>query len=459
MKIAFRILALLILTSMLLSACAPATEAPKAVQPTQAASAATAKPTDAPKPASGSKIELQFWTLLGGANADRIQAIVDEFNKSQDKIVVTNEKQGGYDDLQQKLLASIVAGKPPVITMVDYKYVPYYAQQGVFEPIDNLWTEEDKKDFIPGLLTDLTFRGKVYAVPFNRSTQGIFYNKDLMKEIGLDPEKPPETFDQIVAYSKLLQEKKGKNFWAAFGSEGNWQWMFEPLLAAWGGKVNDDNCNFTFNDEKGVAMAKFFQDNIYKDKLFGIAANPSAPNFSDSAFEFVNGQVLFTRSSTALQGSMGSTVKFNWGFAMFPAGPAGRVVTSGGANIAITAKSTTEQKKAAWEFVRFATDTKHSATFHMQTGYMPSRYSVTKLPEVQEFYKKNPSWLVSVNQLDFVKPTACGVLNAPEWASVMQAAMDRVTLKNEDPKKVLDQAAAELQKTIDKARAENKLIK
>jgi len=337
-------------------------------------------------------------------------------------------------------------------------YVPYYAQQGVFEPIDNFWSEEDKKDFIPGLLTDLTFRGKVYAVPFARSNQGLYYNKDLMKEIGLDPEKPPESFEDIVAYSKQLQEKKGKNFWAGYGSEGNWQWMFEPLLAAWGGKVNDDNCNFTFNDEKGVAMAKFFQDNIYKDKLLAVATSPSAPQFADSHFEFVNGQVLFTRSSTALQGSMGNIVKFNWGFVMFPKGPAGRVVTSGGANIAITAKSTAEQKKAAWEFVRFATDTQRSATFHMQTGYLPTRFSVSKLPEVQEFYKKNPSWLVSVKQLEFVKTTACGVLNAPEWASVMQAAMDRVVLKNEDPKKVLDQAVSELQKTIDKARAGNKLI-
>ncbi len=170
MKATKIIFSLMIVLSIVLSACQAST--PEVTVQTQEA----APPDDG----EGEIIELAFWTLLGGANGDRIQKLVDDFNGSQDGIVIINERQGGYDDLQQKLLASLAAGNPPPITMVDYKYVPFYAKEGAFEPINNLASEEDLEDFIPGLLVDLSYQGQVYAVPFNRSTQGMFYNKDLM---------------------------------------------------------------------------------------------------------------------------------------------------------------------------------------------------------------------------------------------------------------------------------------
>ncbi len=61
----------------------------------------------------------------------------------------------------------------------------------LLKPINNLASAEDLADYIPGLLTDLSYKGQVYAIPFNRSTQGMFYNKDLMKQVGLDPELSP----------------------------------------------------------------------------------------------------------------------------------------------------------------------------------------------------------------------------------------------------------------------------
>jgi sn-glycerol 3-phosphate transport system substrate-binding protein len=448
-------LSLLIALSFILGACQANPPAPTEVAaPDQPAAPAT----DAPA-ASGEKIELAFWTLLGGANGDRIQKLVDDFNASQDKIVIVNERQGGYDDLQQKLLASLAAGSPPPITMVDYKYVPFYAKEGAFEPINNLASEEDLKDFIPGLLVDLTYQGKVYAVPFNRSTQGMFYNKDLMAQIGLDPEKPPETWEEVVEMGKAIKAL-GDDYYVTYGKESNAQWMFEPLVYQFGGRVSDENCRFIFNQEGqgGVEVAKFLQDNVYDSKLFLIGANPVG-EFSAVSFEFTQGKVLFTRSSTALQGGMAGLVDFDWGFAKFPYAEGGEsAVTSGGANLAISASATQAEKEAAWQFLKFVTNKENSAWFHMETGYMPTRYSVMELPEVQEFDKTHPSWLISVSQLDYVKPTSCGVFNAPEWSSVMQSAFDRIILNNEDPQAVLDDAAEQLNMTIDSIPAD-KLIK
>lgn len=404
-------------------------------------------------------IELAFWTLLGGANGDRIQKIVDDFNASQDGILIVNERQGGYNDLQQKLLAAVAAGNPPPITMVDYKYVPFYAKEGAFEPINNLASDEDFEDFIPGLLTDLSYNGQVYAVPFNRSTQGVFYNKTLMAEAGLDPEQPPTTWAEMVEIGAAVKEL-GDDYFVTYGKESNAQWMFEPLVYQFGGRISDDSCRFVFNQagEGGVEVAEFLQSNIYDTELFLIGANPVG-NFDEVSFEFVQGKVLFTRSSTALQGSMEDRVEFDWGFTKFPYAEGGTpAVTSGGANLAISASASQEQKEAAWEFLKFATNSANSAWFHMETGYMPTRYSVLDRSEVQEYHETHPTWLVSVSQLDYVEPTSCGVFNAPEWASVIQAALDRIILNNEDAQVVLDDAAEQLNLTIDSI-AEEDLIK
>ncbi len=133
------LVSLLVACALLLGACqqtATPAEAPSPTEPvTEAAAPGTSveAATEVPAEKDGEVITLAFWTLLGGANGERVQKLVDDFNASQDGIVIVNESQGGYDDLQQKLLAALAAGNPPPITMVDYKNVPFYAKNGAFE--------------------------------------------------------------------------------------------------------------------------------------------------------------------------------------------------------------------------------------------------------------------------------------------------------------------------------------
>jgi len=408
---------------------------------------------------SSGPIELKFWTLLGGRNGDLIQSQIDNFNASQNEVRIINERQGGYDDLQRKLLASVAAGNPPHLTMVDYKYVPFYAKNGVFVAINDYISKEDLQDIIPGLLTDLTYNGNIYAIPYNRSTQGVFYNGDLMRKAGFNPETDmPKTWQDMVKMGPAVK-KLGDKYYVAYGKEANAQWMFEPLVYQFGGRVSDDDARFIFNlpGEGGVESMRLLQDNVHKTKYFLNGAN-AVGEFWEVALEWKQGEVIFTRSSTALLGSIASTVDFDWGFTAFPQSEGGSpAVTSGGANIAMTSNTTEAERKAAWKFMQFMSNTENSAWYHMQTGYMPVRYSVLNLPEIQEFHKTHPNWRISIDQLNYVKPTSRGVLNAPEWQAVIQGAVDRIMFRNEDPQKVLDEAAAELNRTIDSIPKEERI--
>ena len=223
------------------------------------------------------------------------------------------------------------------------------------------------------------------------------------------------------------------------------------------GEFSDDTCHFTFNDAIGVEVAQYLQDMVYVDE---VAVVPSilSGSWDQQAVEFVNGKVGMMRQSTALNSYIQGVVDFDWGFAMFPEGPEGRVVTGGGANVAISAKATDAEKQAAWDFVKWLTGTENSAVFHMDTGYMPSRYSVQDLDEVQAFYAENPTWLVSVGQLDYARPTSCAVLNSPNWGATIEAAFERIIINQEDPQTVLDEAVEELNSGIDEATDAGTLI-
>jgi len=398
-------------------------------------------------------VELEFWHALSSSMGEVLNGQIQEFNASQYEVRIAGVYMP-WLELRQKFLAATVAGNPPPLSMVDYSHTKFFAREGAYEPITNWASEEDMQDFIPALLDDSTYEGQVYALPVNRSTQGLFYNKDLFREVGLDPEKPPESWEELREYAATLTDPSKQQY----GTYAHLiSWFFDPLVMEWGGRLNDDECNATFHKEGGVEAMEFVQDMLHEDGYAVLPAVMSGP-FDQQVIEFINGQVGMMRHSTAIQRFIGDLVDFEWGFAMWPAGPAGRVVSHGGKNIAISAKASPEEKAAAWKFVHFLTSTEQSALFHMASGYMPTRYSVMDLPEVKAFHAEHPSYLFSVEQLEFAKPTSCINFNVPEYSSIILESTDRIIVANEDAATVLAEAAAQLQSAVDALRAEGKLV-
>ena len=397
-------------------------------------------------------VTIEFWTLLTGSLAETLDQQVQTFNATQDEVVVVNVFQGSYEETNQKLLAAVAAGNAPPVTMIDYILVPFYAQQGVFLSLTEVATEEELASYYPQLLDDLSYQGEVYGLPYNRSTQGLYYNQDMFSELGLEP---PQTWEEFAEASRTITESSDDRF----GSYANFtRWFFEPFVNEWGGQMNDTDCNPTFHTTGGVEAMEFFQDLFHEDGYVDLPSNLSG-NFDQQALEFITEKAGMIRQSTAIQGFIGSVVDFDWGFTMLPAGPEGRAVSHGGGNLAITTFASEEEQQAAWKFISWLTAPEQSAEFHMATGYMPSSPAVLELPHVQEFHAENPSWLVSVDQLEFALPTSCVVVNTSAiYHSVMTEAVERIIINNEDPQTVLDQAAGELQAEIDRRRDTNEII-
>jgi ABC-type glycerol-3-phosphate transport system substrate-binding protein len=155
------------------------------------------------------RTEVVFWHAMGGPLGIVMTDLVDRYNKSQNDYYVKSINMGSYDTLAKKVLASLVANEAPDISQNYETLTKKYIRHNKIVCLDDLIaseTEDIKGDIIPVLLENNTFDGKLFSFPFNKSVPVLYYNKDLFKKVGLDPEKPPQTLDELFKICQIITE-------------------------------------------------------------------------------------------------------------------------------------------------------------------------------------------------------------------------------------------------------------
>ena len=159
-------------------------------------------PTD--DPSQGDKVTVVFWHAMGGPLGAVMDDLINRFNASQQKYHIKGVPMGSYDTLAKKILASLVAGEAPDISQNYETLTKKFIKHNKIVCLDDLIGSDPtniKDDIIPVLLRNNTFNGKLYSFPFNKSVPVLYYNKDLFRKAGLDPDRPPETLTELASYS------------------------------------------------------------------------------------------------------------------------------------------------------------------------------------------------------------------------------------------------------------------
>ena len=117
-----------------------------------------------------------------------------------------------------------------------------FAAKGYLEPLKPEDVGYPTEDFWPGAMKAVTWDGVTYGIPTNNETMALIWNADIFKRAGLDPDKPPATWDDVVAYSKQIHDKLGISGYGlvARKNAGNTPYRFMPQLWAYGGGVFDE---------------------------------------------------------------------------------------------------------------------------------------------------------------------------------------------------------------------------
>ena len=360
-------------------------------------------------------VRLSFWypVDLGGGLAKLIDGLVGDFNKQHPDVQVTATYTGNYDVTLQKIQAAKLAGTLPDVAVTEISSVPVLGALGAAQPVDDLVAAEGGKKFLdkfwPSMLLNCSYAGKVYGIPFQRSTPVMYYNKDAFQEAGLDPEKPPLTWDELVQAAQKLTKRDGDRVtrWGLELPLEAFNWFYYALVYANGGEsLSPDGTRVLWDQPKPLESLQFWYDLVNKHKV-----TPPYTPWNDGPQEFAAGKAAIIWHSTGSQAFMRQNVKFRWGLGRIPKhvqyGP-----PSGGGNMLLYAAEPA-RRKAAWTFMRWMSDAPQAARWSIASGYLATNVASWELPEMQALIKERPEVLVTREQLKDAKMEPASAKYAP----------------------------------------------
>ena len=370
-------------------------------------------------------VEITFWHAMNGDLEKTLQNLTDKFMESNENIKVTLQNQSSYPDLQQKITATTASPKDlPTLTqayphwmvnamqdelLVDLK--PYIENETI--------GDENYTNILEGFRTGSEVDGKVYGMPFNKSTEVIWYNKTLFDELGLEA---PTTFEEFAQVSKTITEKKGI-VGAGFDSLNN---FYTTYLK---NKGVDFNSETDVTSAESVEAANYYLDGI-KDGYFRIAGTDnylSGPFAAEQLGMYVGSNAGESFVKQAVDG------KFEIGVAPYPA----ESVMQQGTDLYMFSNATPEQRTAAFEFLKFLSSTENQVTWGVETGYIPA----TQDAIASEDYTNSGSLVAPIlsgvtSKNLFINKVAQGVDSAYNESKVVME--DILSDKNSDVKAKLE---------------------
>ncbi len=394
--------------------------------------------------ARSDKVQIRFWHGLSGPLGDVLNEMIIDFNKTHPHIEVVANPISSYNALQQKLSASLQVGKQPDLAQVFESWAAKYQQDDVLVSIDSLlandpdFTPEELDDFYPVFMNSITYQGKKWSFPFNKSVRAYFYNKDAFWRAGLDPNYFPQTWDEFREHCRVLTSPKTKDSPARYGANFTVnEWQFVNLIHQAGGTIMDENDRPVLNSPAGLEALNYTLGLVNKDKT------ALATKEMDGQNAFMAGTVaMFEGSSVSITYMRQQPINFNIGYAPLPVYKTRKSAISG-ANIVIFKSGNPKREKAAWEFIKWFTDTEQTAKWSARTCYMPLRKSAMKTKTIIDFLDTYPQFKAIYAQLD----EAVFEPQHPAWFAgrdELKHSLERAKEGKLTPQQALDEAAAVL---------------
>lgn len=390
---------------------------------------------------SGPAVNIDFWNgWTGGTAPQLVPKLISQFNSEHPNITVKNNTVQ-WADYFAKVPSATKAGKGPDVGVVHGDDVATFAAQQLIIPADDILSTlgYGPGDFPPGLLDNVNYQGKKYAVPYSVTPIGLYYNERTLKKANLT--KPPTTAEEYLAALQALEKAGIKGEWVdPFVFTGVFEW--QSLLWQYGGSLyNEDVSKATFNSEAGVKALTWMTDLIakgYSPKNVGANTNYTAMRNGKAAF---NWQGVWQTSDIAA--TKGLTV----GTAEVPMIGTQKAVWSSSTHWVFYNKPSRDDNKiqASATFVQWFID--HSLDW-ADVGELPAKNSVRSDPKLLSAHPLLKPFLAELEYAHY-ETVAPGIAAVAETYAT---AVNEAVLGRKSPKQALDDAAS----LADKRLADNK---
>jgi len=392
-----------------------------------AAAGATALAVSALAPAASGQDGnvMQMW----GRDVDQVtyNALIDAWNAANpdNQIELTIIPSAEY---VAKVAAAAAGGALPDLLDVDLIYMPDFINQGLLQPITAQIDGYEHKDVLsPGhMAVSTTDEGEIYGVPFLVDASSLFWNKDLFEQAGLDPEKGPATWDEVIedarAISALGDDIYG--FYFAGACAGCNAYTYLPQIWAAGGDVIDyANHEATMADDPVVREAYEYYKTMWDEGL--VPEGARAENGSTWMTTFAAGNIGIQPlgGGWGITGVIAANPDLNFGVTLLPGKEAGQTASfAGGDVLAVTNNADVD---AAWAFIEWLLSDEVQLEVYAKNGAFTSR---TDLAD-NEYAAADPRYVINNQALiEGNTPRTLGyneIFNDPNgpWQSAIVAAV------------------------------------
>lgn len=404
--------------------------------------------------------EIQVWHSMTGALGDRVGNLAERFNQTQSDYKVVPVFKGSYDESMAAMIAATRAGNAPhVIQVFEVGTATMMAASGgegkksVVKPVHEVMAMGgqtfDPTVYVPAVSSYYTdAKGRMLSLPFNSSTTVFYYNKEAFQKAGLDPNKPPLTWNEVATAAAKLKASG-----AACAYTTGWQsWVHLENTSAWhnqpfatkGNGFDGLDATLAFNGPFQVRHIGMLAD-WHKKGWFTYGGRKNEPEA-----KFFNGECMMLTSSSAAYGHIARNAKFPFAVSTLPyhadvkGAPQNTII--GGASLWVMAGKKPEDYKGIARFFTFLSQPELQAEWHQQTGYLPITQAASDLTRKQGFYDKNPGTDISVRQMTERAPTANSkgirLGSFVQIRTVIDEELEAVWADKKTPRQALDDAVA-----------------
>jgi sn-glycerol 3-phosphate transport system substrate-binding protein len=409
----------------------------------------------APAQAQSAKTTIVWWHAMTGALAAELDRLVAAFNASQSGIDVQAVFKGGYADVLTAVIAAFRAGQAPhLVQIFDVGTENMMAARKAVKFVSDLVKETgiliDPNAYIPSVrgyyaLPD----GRMGSAPFNSSTAVMWINKAAFSKAGLDPDRPPATWHDIVTAAQAIKAKNAAPIpvtcsWFTWVNSEQYAAIHNIPFATKGNGFDGLDAHLTINSKPFVSqIARLL--GMAKDGTFKYAGRDNAPDPI-----FIAGQAAITFNSSAYRGDLVRSARFAFTEAFLPYDP--HVIETpinsiiGGASLwPMTAPHRTEAEyKAVALFLQFLSRAENDAAWAKATGYVPVTFAGYKSMRSDGWFQNNPRTDIPIKQLTrgHVTQYSRGIRlgRLPEIRNIIEEEFEKALQGQQNAQQVMDNA-------------------
>jgi sn-glycerol 3-phosphate transport system substrate-binding protein len=414
--------------------------------------------------------EIELWHAMRGAAGDELNALARRFNASQSEVRLKLVYQGGYDQTYSRALAAHFERKGPhLVQVVEAGNASLMAWRGAVKPAWEVLAEAGVRvnaaDLVPAVASYFSdASGRLLALPLNAATPILYYNKDAFRRAGLDPERAPRTWYEMVGtLGALIESGMPCGYATAWPS-----WVLLENMSLW------HNQEFaTHGNGVGGADARFaFNTHVMMRFIAMLSSWAKAGYFTptgrgeEAEARFVAGECVVLTTSSAAQERMARAARFAIGTSQLPyyddVPGAPQNTVPGGAGLWVFSGKKPAEYRAVAKFFSFLLRPEEQARWHQRTGYLPVTRRAEELSRKAGYYRTHPGQEIALRQLGSAPtPDSRGIrLGDYRWIrGILDEELEAVWSQARTPKDALDRAAERGNEMLQRFESSNRAAK